>query len=107
MAWKRSSVRIRYSPQIPLKRSGIFVVFYLYILYSKQVDRFYVGSTDDLQKRLQSHLAGISKYTAIAGDWVIVYSESFATRQEASKRELEVKKKKSRKYIEWLIEKRD
>jgi putative endonuclease len=82
-------------------------VFYLYILYSKQVDRYYVGSTDDIQKRLQSHLSGISRYTAIAGDWVVVYSESFESRHEASKRELEIKKKKSRKYIEWLISKRD
>jgi putative endonuclease len=82
-------------------------MFFLYILYSKKVDRYYIGSTDNIEKRLESHLAGISRYTAIADDWVVAYSESFATRQEALRRELEVKKKKSRKYIEWLIKKGD
>jgi putative endonuclease len=31
------------------------------------------------------------------------YTERFETRTEAVKRESEIKKKKSRKYIEWLI----
>ena len=50
-------------------------VYFLYILYSKKVDRYYVGSTDNIEKRLESHLVGISRYTAIADDWVVVYSE--------------------------------
>jgi putative endonuclease len=31
------------------------------------------------------------------------YSEEFQTKTEALKREFEIKKKKNRKYIEWLI----
>ncbi len=38
-----------------------------------------------------------------ANDWVVKYTESFETRAAAMKRELEIKKKKSRKYIERLI----
>ena len=106
MAWKRSSVRIRYSPQIPTLRWDFLFVFFVYILYSTRVDRYYVGSTDNIEKRLGAHLSGNSKYTAIADDWIVVYSETFATRKEASKRELSIKRKKSRNYIEWLIEKK-
>ena len=79
-------------------------MYYVYILYSKQVDRYYVGQTEDVGKRIQSHLSGISKYTSIANDWIEVHSEVFETRKEAIKRENEIKGKKSRKYIEWLVQ---
>jgi putative endonuclease len=38
-----------------------------------------------------------------ATDWVLKYSEVYQTRSEAVKRETEIKKKKSRKYIEMII----
>ena len=79
-------------------------MYYVYVLCSKQIDRYYVGQTDDIGKRVQSHLSGISKYTSIANDWIEVYSEVFETRKEAIKRENEIKEKKSRKYIEWLVQ---
>ena len=78
--------------------------FYVYILHSKKLDKYYVGQSENLEQRLQSHLAGISGYTSKAEDWVIVYTEVFESRVEAIKRENQIKKKKSRKYIEWLIQ---
>ena len=35
--------------------------------------------------------------------WNLVYYEEYRSRVEASQRDREIKKKKSRKYIEWLI----
>ncbi|HCW09350.1 MAG TPA: excinuclease ABC subunit C [Cytophagales bacterium] len=81
-------------------------MFYVYILYSEQADRYYVGQTDNLDTRLQSHLSGISGYTSMTDDWKLVYAEEFTTRKEAIQRENEIKRKKSRKYIEWLIQKK-
>ncbi|MBI3520702.1 MAG: GIY-YIG nuclease family protein [Bacteroidetes bacterium] len=78
-------------------------MFYIYILYSQKVDKYYVGQTEDIEGRLISHKTGISKYTSISDDWILVYKESFNTRNEAIRRENEIKKKKSKKYIEWLI----
>ena len=66
------------------------------------LDRYYIGHTEDIT-RLEQHNSGISTYTAAANDWLLVYSEDYDTRELARKRELEIKKKKSRKYIEWLI----
>ncbi|MEY3564039.1 MAG: hypothetical protein RJA23_209, partial [Bacteroidota bacterium] len=40
-----------------------------------------------------------------APDWEIRYTETVPDRATALKRELEIKKKKSRNYIEWLIQK--
>jgi len=82
-------------------------MFYVYIIYSKQVDRYYVGQTDDLEDRLHSHLSGISSYTSISKDWKLVYSEEYKTREDAIRRENEIKRKKSRRYIEWLIENKE
>ncbi len=80
-----------------------FVMYFVYILYSAQRDRYYVGQTNDIEKRLESHLSGISGYTSKAKDWVLVHSETYPSREEAIKRELEIKKKKSRIYIESLF----
>ena len=77
--------------------------YYTYILYSQKVDRYYVGESEDITNRLNAHLSGISKYTSISDDWKVMYWEPFALRSDAIRRENEIKKKKSRKYIEWLI----
>ncbi|HRP57304.1 GIY-YIG nuclease family protein [Agriterribacter sp.] len=77
--------------------------FTVYILYSTTLDQYYTGQTENLKDRLFRHNNSGSKSTKQANDWKLVYSEAFETRKEAVKRESEIKKKKSRKYIEWLI----
>jgi len=77
--------------------------FFVYIIYSPSLDKYYVGYTTDLEKRLSDHNAGISDFTSQQVDWQLKYSEKFPTRSDAIKREREIKKKKSRKFIEWLI----
>ena len=81
------------------------MAYVVYVLYSKKVDKYYVGETENLTIRLTSHLSGISKYTSIADDWVIVYTEAYPTRLQSVKREREIKRMKSRKYIESLLKK--
>jgi putative endonuclease len=79
------------------------MTYFCYIIYSKTLDRYYVGHTEDVDVRLIQHNSGISTFTAKAQDWVLLYRQEFETREEARKREFEIKKKKSRKYIEWII----
>jgi len=78
-------------------------MFYTYIIYSKTLNKYYVGSCQDINKRIDDHLNSRSKFTKSAKDWEIKYFETFLTRSEACKRELQIKKMKSRKYIEDLI----
>jgi len=80
-------------------------MFTVYILYSSKLNRYYVGYTENITQRIQQHNSGISTFTSAANDWHLKYSETFNSRNDAHKRELEIKKKKSRKYLEWLIEK--
>jgi predicted GIY-YIG superfamily endonuclease len=77
--------------------------FTCYIIYSEKLDRYYVGHTDSITDRLKEHNSGISKYTAKASDWVIAHTEHYEHSAAARHREFEIKRKKSRKYITWLI----
>ena len=77
--------------------------FYCYIIYSKALNRYYTGYTTDMTTRLEQHNSGVSEFTSKAKDWELVYQEEFEDRERAHKREIEIKRKKSRKYIEWLI----
>jgi putative endonuclease len=77
--------------------------FYVYILQSRKDLSFYIGQTNDLDIRLAKHNSGKSKYTSAKIPWEIVYFEVFDIRVAAIKREREIKSKKSKKYIEFLI----
>ena len=77
--------------------------FYTYILYSTIFDRYYVGHCEDMLARLSRHNGKMVPSTKAYVPWQLMYTESFSTRAEASAREHEIKKKKSRKYVELLI----
>jgi len=68
---------------------------------------FYVGHTDDLTQRIREHQTGRSRFTASRGPWKLIYIEVFSTRSEAMKRERKIKSRKSRRYIERLLEMSD
>ena len=74
-----------------------------YIIYSEKLSKYYVGACLDLERRLHEHNIGHSKFTSSGMPRELKYKEFYKTLQLAKKRELEIKKKKSRKYIESLI----
>ncbi len=78
-------------------------MYYVYIIQSLVDYSYYVGHTNDLDKRLDEHNKGKSKYTRHKVPWKLVYQEIFKTRGEAMKRENEIKRKKRKSYIEWII----
>jgi putative endonuclease len=79
------------------------IMFVLYILYSQKLDRYYVGYTNNLGRRIQEHNRIKRKYTDIGIPWILVYSEDFADRKSAAGRERLIKSKKSKQYILDLI----
>ena len=71
-------------------------MYYIYILFSLKTNKYYVGSTDDLQGRLKHHNAGSTPSTKSgAPDWEIRYTETVPDRTAALMHELEIKKKKA------------
>jgi putative endonuclease len=67
--------------------------YYVYILECTD-KTLYVGSTNNIQKRLHTHNNSKSgaHYTKIRRPVVLKYSESFETKSEALKRECVIKK---------------
>ncbi len=78
--------------------------FFVYIIYSSKCDKYYIGQTDGLEKRLyeHNHHKG-GKFSSTCLPWQLKYHETYDTRIESIRREKEIKDKKSRKYILALI----
>lgn len=73
---------------------------FAYILYSAQLDSYYVGSTRGvMEERLRYHLGNHKGYTAKVKDWVVVYTQSHGTYKEAVKLERRIKKRGARRYL--------
>ncbi len=77
--------------------------YYFYLLYSKQLNRYYIGHTNNLEERVRKHNTKHKGYTGIVNDWQVVYSEIYYAKSDAYRREREVKARKSRSQIEKLI----
>ncbi len=71
----------------------------MYVLRSALTGRFYVGSAEDVLTRLARHNAGRVPSTRNQCPWKVVYTEDFATRAEAVRREREVKNWKNFRYM--------
>ena len=74
-----------------------------YILFSTTLNKYYVGSTTDIGRRLAEHNRGKEKFTKTGIPWILVHTEAFAELKQARQREFFIKKMKSRKFIEQLI----
>ncbi len=76
----------------------------VYILYSKQIDKYYIGSCLSLEQRLLEHKLKAFEdcFTTKANDWVVYLSIDKLEYAQARKIEGHIKQMKSRKYIENL-----
>ena len=79
-------------------------MFTVYILYSKSIDRYYVGYTNDIQRRLSEHNRPKHKYTDAGIPWILVYSEVFDSKKDAMLREKFIKAQKSKHFIATLVD---
>ena len=79
------------------------MVYFVYILQSLKDHSYYVGSTQNLDERINRHNGGRSKYTKAKRPWKVVYHEEFPDRSSALKREKQIKRQKRKGYIEKLF----
>jgi putative endonuclease len=79
--------------------------FTLYILFSKVLNKYYVGFTGDkIEERIRKHNTNHKGFTGGVGDWELVYNEVFSSKAEAMAREKQIKGWKSRKLIAQLVQ---
>ena len=79
------------------------MVYFVYILQSLKDGSYYVGSTQNLDERINRHNGGRSKYTKAKRPWKVVYHEEFPDRSSALKREKQIKRQKRKGFIEKLF----
>ena len=60
---------------------------HLYILKSLKDNKLYIGTTNNVYKRLTQHNKGQSKSTKSRRPLSLIYSEKYSSRSEAMKRE--------------------
>jgi putative endonuclease len=67
-------------------------VFYTYIVASERNGTIYVGSTDDIGRRVWEHREGVYRgFTARYGCKILVWYEAHGSREEAFQRERSIK----------------
>jgi putative endonuclease len=95
------------TPTSEMPQFGAFciIMFYTYILFSEKLGKYYIGSTDNLERRLHEHNSGKTTFTRTGIPWALVYHESYESKPEAYRREVYIKKQKSVKYIKSLLNK--
>jgi putative endonuclease len=73
--------------------------WYTYVLYSKKLDKFYIGSTNDLKRRIQEHKRGKTYTTYRMKDFKLIYCEICLLKKDAQDREKQLKTGFGRGYL--------
>ena len=79
-------------------------MFTVYILQNTLTKRYYIGSTNNLERRLFEHNRGQTKSTRQQGKWISVYNETVNLNKEAKRREKQIKSYKGGNAFKKLIE---
>jgi putative endonuclease len=74
-------------------------MYYVYILYSLNANKSYVGSTDNPERRLSEHNSGRSYFTDRYKPWVLIYLEEYRDKISALRREKYLKSRSGRRWI--------
>ncbi|MBI4931952.1 MAG: GIY-YIG nuclease family protein [Bacteroidetes bacterium] len=75
-------------------------MYKVYILHSKKINKYYVGSTQDLNDRLKRHNEGRSVYTKKGLPWELMQHFDCMTKSEAVQLENKIKKRGMKRYLE-------
>ncbi len=72
-------------------------MFFVYVLKSLKDQTTYIGSSEDLERRVKEHNAGKTKSIKHKIPLELVYYEAYLTKTLARKREIELKKNSAAK----------
>lgn len=69
-------------------------MFYVYILKSKKDGNLYIGSTNDLKRRIREHRYGVIPSTKFRRPLRLLYYEAYKSEEDARARERNLKSRK-------------
>jgi len=67
-------------------------MYFVYLLQSEKDQKYYIGQTQSIEKRLHEHNAGLEKSTKSRIPFKLLEYEVYGTREEARWREYKLKK---------------
>ena len=78
------------------------MIYTVYILFSEEHNKHYVGFTSNLELRLKSHNELGKEWTARYRPWKLIYTKAFAAKSEAMQYEKWLKTGSGRDFIKQL-----
>ena len=78
-------------------------MYFVYILESTKNGRYYIGSTNNLERRIIEHNSGKTKSLKYLTPLKIVFQKEYANEIEARRVERKLKKLKNRNIIERIV----
>lgn len=80
-------------------RKGSRMMFKVYILWSELLQKFYVGSTNNLEDRLYRHNSGQGIYTGKGVPWKLIWRIDCIDRKDAVQLENKIKKRGIKRFL--------
>jgi putative endonuclease len=75
-------------------------MFTVYILFSDQLQKHYVGYTNKpVDQRVQEHLHNHQGFTSKAKDWKIIFQQQLVSKTDALLLERKIKKRGAKRYL--------
>jgi putative endonuclease len=74
--------------------------YFVYIIWSDKLKKFYAGSTQDLANRISEHNKGEAKFTSKGIPWVLIWNIEVETKLEAVRQELRIKKRGIKRFLD-------
>ena len=97
------------APQGQLFLAGLFcfginfaiinAMYYVYLIYSETIDKYYIGQTNNLEDRLIRHNENRCRSTKNKGPWILIGNKICNSRSEAVLLEHRLKKMKKIKRL--------
>ena len=76
---------------------------FVYIIKSLTSEKYYIGSTSDIDRRLKQHISGHTHTTKRFGELKLVFSQEYDNLKDARVIERKLKKLKRKDYIKKII----
>jgi putative endonuclease len=78
-------------------------MYFVYILESKSLGKYYTGQCNDLSDRLGRHNSGQTPSIKHGIPWDLVWSKEVETRSDAMSLEKKIKSRGARRFLEGLL----
>ena len=76
--------------------------YFVYILFSNKLNRFYVGITKNVDSRINQHNKGESTYTSAGIPWSLLWSTVKSTLKDVEELELKLKNLSQERKIRFI-----